>query len=99
MSAGLTQAELARRLGTTQSAIARLERTGSNPRLSSLRRAIEAMGRRLEISTGRTESSVDESMIVANLRLTAAERLDHHQRAYDGLRELSAKARVVTAGG
>jgi transcriptional regulator with XRE-family HTH domain len=99
MSAGLTQADLARRLGTTQSAVARLERNGSNPRLSSLRRAMEAMGRCLEISARHVEPSVDESMIAANLRLSPAERLAHHQRAYDSIRDLTSKARVVTAGG
>lgn len=48
--ARLSQAELARRLGTTQSAIARLEGGGVSPTLSTLRRYAEATGTRLEIS-------------------------------------------------
>ena len=99
LTSGLTQSELARRLGTTQSAVARLERPGSNPRMSSLRRAIELMGQRLELSVSHPEPSIDESMIVANLRLTPAERLEHHQRAYDSIRELTSKARVVAPDG
>ncbi len=49
-SAGLTQQELAERMGTTQSAIARLEGWSSNPSTSTLRRFAEATGTRLKIS-------------------------------------------------
>ncbi|MDX3927739.1 MAG: helix-turn-helix domain-containing protein [Shinella sp.] len=48
--ANLTQAELARRIGTTQSAVARLEGGGVSPSLSTLRRYAEATGARLEIN-------------------------------------------------
>lgn len=46
---GLTQTELARRAGTTQESIARLERHVHEPRISTLRRLVEAMGGRLVI--------------------------------------------------
>ena len=46
-AAKLTQAELARRLGTTQSAIARLEGGGVSPSFTTLRRYAEATGTRL----------------------------------------------------
>ena len=49
LGAGLTQAHLAQRLGTTQSAVARLERRGSNPRIDTIARALEACGRRLDL--------------------------------------------------
>ena len=48
-AAKLTQAELARRLGTTQSAIARLEGGGVSPSFSTLRRYAEATGTRLTV--------------------------------------------------
>ncbi len=48
--AGLTQTELARRVGTTQSAIARLEGGSVSPSLATLRRYAEATGTRLEVS-------------------------------------------------
>lgn len=48
--AKLSQAELAKRIGTTQSAIARLEGGGVSPSLSTLRRYAEATGSKLEIS-------------------------------------------------
>jgi transcriptional regulator with XRE-family HTH domain len=47
---GLTQAQLAGLVGTKQSSIARLESGASQPRLSFLRRIIEALGGRLELN-------------------------------------------------
>ena len=46
---GLTQAELARRAGTRQSSISRLESGGSEPSLSFLRRVVQALGGRVEV--------------------------------------------------
>ncbi|MGH8929465.1 MAG: helix-turn-helix domain-containing protein [Egibacteraceae bacterium] len=49
--AGLTQAELAERMGTTQSAISRLEEGGGGaPKLDTLVRLAAALGRGLRIS-------------------------------------------------
>ena len=47
--AKLTQAELARRLGTTQSAVARLESGRVSPSFATLRRYAEATGTRLTV--------------------------------------------------
>jgi predicted transcriptional regulator len=48
--ANLSQAELAHRIGTTQSAIARLEGGGVSPSIATLRRYAEATGAKLEIN-------------------------------------------------
>jgi transcriptional regulator with XRE-family HTH domain len=48
MLKGLTQAELAELVGTKQSSIARLESGKSEPRLSFLRKVVEALGGKLE---------------------------------------------------
>jgi DNA-binding XRE family transcriptional regulator len=48
--ANLSQAELARKIGTTQSAIARLEGGGVSPSIATLRRYAEATGAKLEIN-------------------------------------------------
>lgn len=47
---GLTQKELAKRLDTKQSAIARLESGNYNPTLEFLQKTAEALGRKLVIS-------------------------------------------------
>lgn len=46
---GLTQGELARKLGTKQSAIARLESGNFNPTLEFLQKIADALGTRLVI--------------------------------------------------
>ncbi len=48
--ANLSQAEVARRVGTTQSAIARLEGGGVSPSIATLRRYAAATGAKLEIN-------------------------------------------------
>jgi transcriptional regulator with XRE-family HTH domain len=47
--AKLSQAEVARRIGTTQSAIARLEAGNTEPTIPTLRRYAEATGKKLQI--------------------------------------------------
>lgn len=46
--AKLSQAQVARRMGTSQSAVARIE-SGRTPSLTSLRRYAKAVGRKVEI--------------------------------------------------
>jgi len=46
--ARLTQAQVARRMGTSQSAVARIE-SGRTPSLTSLRKYARAVGRKVEI--------------------------------------------------
>jgi transcriptional regulator with XRE-family HTH domain len=92
---GVTQARLAGRLGTTQSAIARLERAGTNPRLRSVERALAAMGRQLELSAPRL-ASLDEAQIRKHLRMTPTQRAAAHDSAYRNTRELVRSARRVS---
>lgn len=57
-AAGLTQAELAKRLGVSQAQVARLEKRGyEDYTLNSLRRYVEALGTdfRLEVKVRRSE--------------------------------------------
>ena len=55
-ASGLTQAQVAERVGTTQSVIARLEsgRTKHSPSLTTLRRYAEAIGYRVELRLVKT---------------------------------------------
>jgi transcriptional regulator with XRE-family HTH domain len=77
--AGLTQAKLAALIGTTQSAVARLERPGSNPTVATLQSALHATGHSLGLSVG-TATGIDETQILELLRLTPRERLGLFQR-------------------
>jgi DNA-binding XRE family transcriptional regulator len=66
-AAGLTQGELASRLGVSQAQVARLEKRGYDAyTLSSLRRYVEALGDdfRLEVSVHRVQSG-DEAVLTA----------------------------------
>ena len=62
--AGLTQAELARRMGTTQSAIARVEGGGARPSLDTLERLAAAVGKELVVGVG---DSLSENRSIAKL--------------------------------
>jgi transcriptional regulator with XRE-family HTH domain len=90
-AAGLTQAELAARMGTTQSAVARLEGPGSNPRVENLERALLAAGHRLELRAEPAPQPLDETLIAANLRLTPSERL-RAMEAFQGQMDRLVKA-------
>jgi transcriptional regulator with XRE-family HTH domain len=91
--AGLTQAELAARLGVSQSAVAKLERADANPTVRTLDRALRATGNRIE---ARPVPSVDESLIRAQLVLSPADRireLDDQALEVDRLVAAGARAR------
>jgi DNA-binding XRE family transcriptional regulator/predicted RNase H-like HicB family nuclease len=47
--AGLTQAQLAARVGVSQQQVAKLERPGANPSVATLQRLAKALGVRLEL--------------------------------------------------
>jgi DNA-binding XRE family transcriptional regulator len=53
VKAKLTQAQVARRMGTSQSAVARME-SGRTPSLASLRKYANAVGRKVEIKLSKT---------------------------------------------
>jgi transcriptional regulator with XRE-family HTH domain len=90
--AGLTQQSLASRLGTSQSAIARLERDTTSPRIETLQRALSACGEELALSSGPRRSSVDETLIAGMLRLPPGERIKSLERSYADVRELALAA-------
>jgi transcriptional regulator with XRE-family HTH domain len=75
LRAGLTQTQLAERVGTVQSVIARWEGGGAHPSLETLVRIVRACG--LELRVGLDEADESEvSLIERNLGLSPAERLD-----------------------
>ncbi len=90
--AGLTQQQLAERLGTTQSAVARLESPRSNPRISTLERALRACGMEMSLTAQPAKSSVDETMIAYRLRLSPGERLKLFENTYADMRKFALAA-------
>jgi transcriptional regulator with XRE-family HTH domain len=88
-SAGLTQQALASRLGTTQSAIAGLESDRSSPRVATVERALRACGRELSLLAPPRRTSIDETLVAANLRYTPEQRLRGFERSYVNVRELA----------
>lgn len=87
---GLTQAQLARRLGITQPAVARMEAAGDNISVQTLRRVLNAMGRGLVLQAVEQKPSHDETLLVENLKLTPAERLAAFESFYAGAQSLMA---------
>jgi transcriptional regulator with XRE-family HTH domain len=92
-AAGLTQAQLARELGATQGAVARLERRGSNPTIATLARALQATGHRLELGVSARRPSVDDTLIAQRLRLTPADRLRTFQASHRKLARFGGAAK------
>ena len=90
---GLTQAELANRLGTTQSAIARLEAEGANPCVGTLTRALEACDRELLLESRPRRSSIDETLVAARLQVTPGERIKSFETAYAETRKIALAGR------
>jgi transcriptional regulator with XRE-family HTH domain len=98
LQVGITQAELGRRLGMSQAAVARMERPGANPTIATLERLMYATGHRLELVASENGSSVDESLIAANLKLSPAERLERFSEWHRKVGELARAARAEGAG-
>ncbi|MGH2991544.1 MAG: helix-turn-helix domain-containing protein [Solirubrobacterales bacterium] len=91
-AAGLSQAELADRMGTTQSAVARLESPRSNPRVETLDRAVASTGQRVTVSL-EPGFGLDESLIASALRIEPRDRLRRFAAAYASARKLSEAGR------
>ncbi len=91
-AAGLSQVELAERMRTTQSAVARLESRRSNPRVATLDRAVASTGQRVTVSV-EPGFGLDESLIASALRIEPRDRLRRFASSYASARKLSAAAK------
>jgi transcriptional regulator with XRE-family HTH domain len=74
--AGLTQAELAARAGTTQSAVARIESGTVNPSLDHLAKLVRAAGFDIDVRLVPYDDH-DVSMALRNRTLSPEQRLDN----------------------
>ena len=80
---GLTQAQLALRAGTTQTAVSRLERGQRSPSVETVRQLLLVMGDEMELAARPLRGRHDPAHLRAELRLTPAERLE---RAFGWMR-------------
>ena len=90
--AGLTQAQLAGRLGISQAAVAKLERPGANPTVDTLEDALWATGHCLAMDAPARRPGVDESLIRRHLELSPSERLR-------GIEGMYVEARMLALAG
>ena len=75
LRAGLTQRELAARLGTSQPVVARWESGAARPSFETVRRALHACGFDLSVSIANRDDD-HPRLIERHLRLTPQQRLD-----------------------
>ncbi len=92
---GLTQAQLALRAGTTQTAISRLERDQRSPTVDTLNRLLLVMGERADIVTRQLEAEDDPVHLAAERRRPMSERLDSALEWNRFASQLSGTARRV----
>jgi transcriptional regulator with XRE-family HTH domain len=87
--AGLTQAQLARRMGVSQAAVAKLEQPDANPTVETLENALWATGHRLVLEAPVRRAGVDESLIRQHLKLSSDQRLRGLEAMYEEARSLA----------
>ncbi len=92
--AGLTQAELAERVGTKQSVISRWERGTDEPRLRTLARVLRECGFVADL-TLRAVDDVDRSQIALLVAMTPAQRVRHHRAAAAAIARARSARRVA----
>ena len=92
---GMTQAELARRMGIKQPSVARMEAAGDAITLATFRRAIRALDRALILQvTAPPNSSIDESQLMELIRLEPEERLRTFEASHRNLQRLKQSVRA-----
>ncbi len=89
--AGLTQAQLAERLGKSQAAVAQLEGPAANPTLATLQRVLAAAGHRLDLSA-RPRAGIDETLLARQLTMSPLERVHAFEGTYASARDLALTA-------
>jgi transcriptional regulator with XRE-family HTH domain len=87
--AGLTQAQLGRRLGISQAAVARMESPEANPTIATLASTLRGAGQQLVLNVEPLKRGIDETLVFEQLRLTPEQRLAQLERTYEWGRELS----------
>jgi transcriptional regulator with XRE-family HTH domain len=74
---GVSQARLAARAGTTQSAISRIESEKVSPTFETLHELLYLLGEDLQLSTAARDTGVDRSQVRERFRLSPTERVEY----------------------
>ena len=93
----MSQARLAIRAGTTQSAISRIESDRVSPSVETLRSLLHLLGEELQLGSTESDSGVDRSMIRERFKLTPGERLEYGRGFADYVISNSRNVRDKTA--
>jgi transcriptional regulator with XRE-family HTH domain len=72
---GVSQASLATRAGTTQSAISRIERDRVSPSIETLRGLLYVLGEDLTLGAKQRDSGIDATLNEASFSLTPTQRV------------------------
>jgi transcriptional regulator with XRE-family HTH domain len=90
---GVSQARLAIRASTTQSAISRIERDHVSPSVETLRTLLHLLGEDLVLGASPRDYGIDSTMIRERLALTPSERLEYGMSMANQMIELSPNVR------
>jgi len=86
---GLSQERLARRAGTTQSAISRIEQEKGSPTVRTLAELLNLMGENLVLAVEPREAGIDRTLVAERLRMDEGERLDYGTAFADQVIDMS----------
>lgn len=73
----MSQARLAARAGTTQSAISRIEHDQLSPSVETLRALLKLLGEELVLRSEPRDAGIDRTLVRERLQATPAERVDY----------------------
>lgn len=90
---GVSQARLAIRAGTTQSAISRIERDRVSPSVETLRSLLHLLGEDLVLGVEARDWGIDATQVEARSRMTPAERADYGVAMADQMIAISPNVR------
>lgn len=74
---GLSQERLARRAGTTQSAISRIEQERGSPTVRTLEELLNLIGEDLVLTAEPRDAGIDRTLVAERLQMNEGERLDY----------------------
>ena len=92
---GISQARLATRAGTTQSAISRIESDRVSPSIETLRSLLHLLGEDLVLTARERDTGIDRAMTRRNLTRNPAQRVKHGLELADLVRRNRGSAKAA----